>query len=194
MLFAIYLHYDKGIEYSDFYNSFIKFMLCNTETVGGRVYTKLKERFDAVTEGNAGLVWEDRRFGDVGWPSEEFVFLNIAIEAETFYSEVHEFLSQYFDDKELFEDLFEYQKKVVKFPFKDRIEIENKYDFKAYFSDILCGTPTVLNKKNCLNVIASPVKCNTWKDYARYIIWYGRKDSRNIYLDEIKVQETEKKK
>ena len=187
MLFALYLHNNKGIRYSDFYNSFIEYMFSNPDTVCGKVFIGLQERFTAVTEGKASLVWEDKRFGNVGWASEEFAFLNIAIEEEKFYNEIYEFISQYFDDKDLFINLFEYQKNTVKFPFKDTIDFESDYDFKAYFSDILCGKEAVLSKRKCRNIVEAPVNCNSWSDYARYVIWYGKKNSRNIYLDEINV-------
>lgn len=195
MMFALYLHYEKGIDYSAFYESFIEYMLQNESTTGGRIFRKLQERFEKVARGDEGLVWEDRRFGDVGWPSEEFVFLNTAIEVESFYSEIKDFLKRFFDDAELFESLFTYQKNTVKLPFKDIIEFDCDYNFKEYFSLILCGNNATLQKIRCKNVIASPVKCNSWADYARFIIWYGRKDSRNIYLDEIEVTDlTEDKK
>lgn len=185
MLFALYLHYEKGIRYSDFYESFILYMLENKSTVGGRVFASLKNRFDEVAKGNAGLVWEDRRFGDVGWPSEEYAFLNVAVEFDEFYSEIKDFLKGFFDDSELFENLFVYQKEVVKMPFKERIEFTCAYDFKSYFSSVLCGNHTGLKKVSCKNIVEKPVSCSSFKDYARYVIWYGRKDSRNIYLDEI---------
>lgn len=187
MLFALYLNNEKNITYSDFYTKFIDFMFSHPDSVGGKIFTNLKERFEAVAEGEAGLVWEDRRFGDVGWPSEEFAFLNAAFEAEKFYSEIKEFLSSFFDDSEIFENLFAYQQNVVKMPFTESIDFECGYDFKDYFSNLLCGTSAVLKKTPCRYTVPNPVKCNSWQDYARYVVWYGRKDSRNIYLDEIKV-------
>ena len=187
MLFALYLHHNNGIKYSDFYNSLIEFMLSHPDMVSGKIFSGLRERFRAVTTGNASLVWEDKRFGNVGWPSEEFAFLNIAIEEEKFYNEIYGFISQYFDDKELLANLFKYQKNIVKFPFKDAIDFECEYDFKTYFSDILCGKEAILNKRKCRNIVKVPVNCSSWSDYARYVIWYGKKNSRNIYLDEIEV-------
>lgn len=185
--FALYLHNEKGVKYSDFYKRFIDFMFENPTTVGGKIYLKLKERFQAVAEGEAGLVWEDRRFGDVGWPSEEFAFLNAAFEADKFYDEIKDFLEIFFGGDEAFKSLFVYQKNTVKLPFAEKVEFETEYDFKEYFSNILCGIPSDLKKIHCKNIVSSPINCKSWQDYARFIVWYGRKDSRNIYLDEIVV-------
>lgn len=184
MLFALYLHYEKGVAYSEFYEAFIDFMFTTPDSVGGQVFRKLKDRFEDVAKGKAGLVWEDRRFGDVGWPSEEFTFLNIAVDIDRFYDETESFLRGYFDDDVLFENLLLYQKNVVKLPFKEKIDFVCNYDFKAYFSDLLCGNSASLKEQTTRNII-SPIRCDSWKDYARFVIWYGRKDSRNIYLDEI---------
>lgn len=188
MLFSIYLHYEKGISYSDFYESFIEHLSSAPDTVGGRIMHKLRKKFEDVAAGIDGLVWEDRFFGDVGWPSEEFAFLNTVLEFDTFYEEIKEFIRNFFDDSELFESLFTYQKNVVKLPFKESIEFNCDYDFKDYFSDILQGKYTELKKTCCRNIVKNTVNCTNWHDYARYVIWYGRKDSRNIYLDEIDVQ------
>ena len=187
MMFALYLHDKKGLKYSEFYKSFIAFMAGNPDTVCGKIYSKLTERFEKVAKGEAGLVWEDRRFGDVGWPSEEFAFLNAAYESERFYSEIKGFLKPFFDGDDVFEDLFIYQKSTVKLPFADKIDFECGYDFKRYFSGLLCGENAKLEKIRCRNTVNQPVRCGSWQDYARFIVWYGRKDSRNIYLDEISV-------
>lgn len=188
MMFALYLYNEKGVKFSDFYQSFIDKVLSDESTVGGLVYSRLKARFEAVTRGEDGVVWVDRRFGNVGWTPEEFAFLNVAIEVDKFYEEAEPFLREYFDDEELFENLFAYQKNVVKLPFRDDITLETQYNFKDYFYNVLCLNPAKPERKKCVNKITT-VKCNSWEDYARYVVWYGRKESRNIYLDEIEVTE-----
>ncbi len=185
ILFAIYLHYEKNIKYSDFYKSFADYVLNQSDGVCGRVCQKLLARFTEVSQGINGIVWEDRRFGDVGWTTEEYLFLNIAYEFDKFYDETEVFLKQYFEDEQLFNDLFRFQKNIVKLPSKKKIEFVTKFNFKQYFSEILCGKYIPLQKEKCLNVISTPVKYDNWIDYARFVIWYGRKDSRNIYIDEI---------
>jgi len=190
MFFALYLRHEKGISYSEFYEKFIEHLFTAPDTVGGKIFTELKQSFRRVTNGKGSPVWKDSRFGNVGWPAEEYAFLNIAIDIERFYNETAYFLKTFFDDDDLFENLLLYQKNVVKLPFKQRIEFVSAYNFKDYFSKILCGKPIPLNKKTCKNIIEKPVLCNSWADYARYIIWYGKKDSRNIYIDEIETKET----
>ena len=187
MLFAIYLHYEKKLSYSDFYKSFINYSLNKQDSLCFELCNQLLTRFSEVSKGENTLVWEDRRFGDVGWTTEEFLFLNIAFEFDRFYEETKEFLSQYFEDKQLFNNLLSFQKNIIKLPSTDTLEFKTAFDFKHYFSEILYGRYDKLEKTDCTNIIANPVSYNNWIDYARYVIWYGRKDSRNIYLEEIDV-------
>ena len=189
MLPALYLHYEKNIKYSDFYKQLVKYALSNPNTVAGKIFSMLKKRFEQVSKGNGSLVFEDIRFGKVGWPAEEFAFLNIAVNLDTFYKETADFLETFFDDKALFNSLFLYQKHVLKLPFADNIKFVCDYDFKHYFTNILCGNYLPLEKKQCLNIIENPIQCSSWEDFARHIVWYGKKDSRKIYLDEIKISD-----
>ncbi len=186
MLPALYLYHDKGVKYSEFYKKLIEFARENPETVVGKILKKLTERFAAVARGEAGVVWEDRFFGDVGWPAEEYDYLNTVKEFDVFYSEIKEFLKEFFGEDEVFDELFSYQKQVVKRPFVKEIEFSSEYDFKSYFAELLCNNRAELQKKHCDYRVEKPIKCDDWKSYARYVVWYGRKDSRKIYVDEIK--------
>ena len=186
--FALYLKNEKGIEYSRFYSRLMEFMSSNPQTVCGRVFSQLKSRFEDVVEGKCSTVWVDRRFGDVGWLPEEFAFLNIAYEFEKFYDEIEKFLRDFFDDDVVFENLLRYQKNVVKLPMSETVEFDSLYNFKEYFSDILCGNRTSVKKIRCRYLIRNTVNYDNWKDYARYVLWYSRKDSRNIYLEEIETK------
>lgn len=184
MMFALYLHYEKGVGYSEFYTSLINYLESNPDSIGGKVLAEIKERFSEVSNGNACPVFVDEKFGKVGWPVEEYLFLSIAWNIERFYEEITPFLSGYFTDDTIFEPLMEYQKKTLKLPFTDDFELETEADFREYFYNIICGNYKPLNKVTTKYKIPT-VKCNSWEDYARYIVWYGRKDSRNIYLEEI---------
>ncbi len=187
MLLALYLHDKKGVKYSDFYNKFVDFMFANPESAGGRIYIRLKEKLEAVARGVEALVWEDSLFGEVGWASEEYLFLCIALEADKFYDEAEAFVKEFFGGDEAFADLWLYQRETLKLPFKETIEFESGYNFKSYFSDLLCGKPAELKKAKCTNRITATVKCKSWKDYAHAVVWYGKKDKRSIYLDEIEI-------
>ncbi|MBR0509005.1 MAG: radical SAM protein [Clostridia bacterium] len=183
--FALYLHEANGVPYADFYKSLLSFLSGRPDTLGGRIFAGLGSRFTAVTREEAGLVFEDRRFGEVGWPAEEYAFLNIAYEIDRFYSEIKPFLLSYFTDMPLFDALLDFQRRALKLPEAGVQTIETAYDFKAYFSAILCGGGAELKKTPCMYTVSDPVACRDWPSYARYVVWYGRKDRRNVYLSEL---------
>ncbi len=185
MLPAMYLYNEKGVAYSDFYKKFIDFSFANPETVVGKIYNKLAKRFASVARGEAGAVWEDRFFGDVGWPSEEYVYLNTVKDFDKFYVEIKDFVKSFFNADKVFDDLFAYQQNVVKLPFKNKLKFSSEYDFKSYFAELLRSNTARLEKKHCDYAVNKPIKCNDWKSYARYVVWYGKKDSRKIYIDEV---------
>lgn len=190
MLFAVFLHFEKGLNYSNFYRDLIHHILSTPDTIAGKIFTDIKIRFEQTAKGENSPIWKNEQFGNVGWPPEEIAFLCIAKEIEKFYDEISDFLAEFFSDYDLFKNLLIYQKNSIKLPFKDYIEFDTAYNFKDYFSVILRGGYKQLDKIHCKNIIAAPVNCSSWEDYARHIIWYGKKDSKNIYLDELKIEKT----
>ena len=191
MCAAVFLHCTQGIKYSDFYLSLLKFFEDHSGTVGGRAIDKIKKRLEGVTRERNGLVFEDRRFGDVGWPEEEFAAIFCMNELDGFYNEVKPFVSGFFTDKELFEELYNYQMQCIKRPRGSLPGAEDgcfhcEYNFKEYFSDILSGaTDPVLKKEPHDYKITKYAPCTDIKEYAKNIVWFGRKTVRKIYLDEI---------
>ncbi len=189
LCFALYLHYAKGLKYSDFYLELLRFFEANSATLGGEVTEKIRKRLEDVTHEKAGLVFEDRRFGNVGWPEEEYAVINCMYDTRRFYREIKPFLARLFDDREFFEELFGYQIWCLKTPFEKKEKLHCDYDFRSYFSRALSGEAVTLpEKKRSCYVIANPIDVKSWEDYAVKTVWYGRKTVRKIYLDEIETQ------
>lgn len=186
LCFALYLHQAQNVPYSAFYQDLIRELAAHPETVAGQAIARLQKQFQAAAEAKGGLVMQDARFGNIGWPPEEYLLLSVAYEAERFYQEIRPFLASYFADEQLLDALLLYQQKSLKLPAcTAEISFVCGYDFCSYFRRLLCGQTAALQKRTCVYRIRSTVPYSTWPDYARYIIWYGRKDSRNIYLQEM---------
>ncbi len=185
LFFALWLHEMKDVRYSDFYQSFIDFSFAHPETVAGHVFDTLKRRFVDVTREKEGLVCLDGRFGPVGWPPEEYAFLMAAYELDRFYDELRDFLASFVGDGEVFEALFRYQKNTLKLPRMKVREFESAYDFKTFFTQIICNVPAKLEKRPIRYRIARPLEFDSWAEYAKVVVWFGRKDRHNFYLDEL---------
>lgn len=178
--FAIYLYYERGIRYTDFYEKFLKWAQENPETVAGRVFSWLGKIYDDILEGHGTLTYYNNKFGDLTWPLEEGLFLQVIYECDSFYKEVEGFLETYNIDEHLFKDLFEYQKNIIKRPGTGDKILLLRYDFATYFSKIYENAYTSL-PVNITEILISSVKLpGGWPDFAKEIVWFGRKGGKMI--------------
>ena len=181
---AIYLHSECGIRYSDFYGSLLNFLLNETES---NIFREIKERISNITDNNAEAVVYDETFGNAAWPFEEYAFLRTVYDKDSFYEDIKPFIGRYITDEALLEDLLSYQKSVIK-SVNDKIHsFCAEHDWKNYFGNILSGSeyrkPEA--KKVCYT-LDEPHTVHSWDEYARKVLWYGRRGGKNIYTSEIK--------
>ena len=178
--FAIYLYYEKNIPYMDFYEALIGWAEKNPDTVCGRVYAWLNDKYRKVLTGDGSLTCHIKEFGELTWPLEEGAFLKIILEYDRFYREIKEFLKGYFDGGRLPEELFEYQRAVVKTPHSKGTVLELSYDFYSFFSHAYANEPCRLRERvHKLKLDAEEVPSDL-KEFAVNTIWFGRKGGQNI--------------
>lgn len=176
---AVYLRKAKNISYYDFYMALYNWIK-NESKVVSRILNTVCAKVDPFLRGESNLFFADERFGDIYWAFDEGFFLSCVAEFDDFYNDVKSFLQRYFDEEnELFEDLFKYQKEMICLPGKASVRISTFYDWQNYFEHIF---DPEFSKPKALPVTlvteASPV--NTWVDYGREIIWYGKRSGRTI--------------
>lgn len=179
--FSLYLYKEGICSYKDFYTSVLSFFMNNKDTVAGRAYAIIEEKLDAVLSERDTLSICDSRFGTVQWPFEEYLFLSCVYSLDEFYDEAKDFLGGYFEDKELFSELFEFQKQMIKRPFDTEKKFLCKYNFPLYFNSLLDGKEREFaREENEIHITARPF--DNWEIYAKVIAWYGRKDSVCTYI------------
>ena len=84
-------------------------------------------------------------------------------------------------NQEIFEQLLNFQRCIVKKPYDTNITITAKYDFFDYFNNLLDGKEATLIKKDVeAEICARPFE--NWEMYAKKVVWYGRKDSSCTYI------------
>lgn len=179
--FALHLYNDKICSYKKFYTSLLEFALKNPSTVIGKAFAEISYRLDDVINEKGTPNCVDSRFGNVMWTFEEYAYLCTIYEADKFFGEITPFLLQFFEDKEFFSHLLEFQKKMLKQPFTTDFTINTEYDFNLYFNNLLNGKAAKLNKKNCVLTVQSK-PFTSWEEFARVVAWYGRKDSNCTYI------------
>ena len=185
IFFALYLRYVKNLKYSDFYCAFRAHLDAHPETVAGNAMRVIRNKLRAVTQAKATACFTDPRFGDISWPPEEYFFLLTMFEADRFYTEIRDFLKPYFEDEELFRSLLAFQRSVMKRPMQQPIEVNCAYDFKPFFIGALQNEALSLKKKTGTYTVKEPAYYKDWTDYARFVVWYGKKDSKAYYLEQL---------
>ncbi|MCL2513511.1 MAG: radical SAM protein [Oscillospiraceae bacterium] len=185
--FAVYLYYEKNVEYKDFYLKLLD-LLKNGDALAGKVFAALREKLAGAVKGQGSLVCYDEKYGTVTWTLEEFAFLELISEKDRFYAETEDFLRSFGMEKNIFENLFRFQKSMVKTISNPRAETELDYNFTAYFKNRINGREAVLEKKRNKIVVEDPDATENWADYARYTVWYKRRGGQNTYLDTAEVK------
>lgn len=181
--FAVYLFYEKGVRYDDFYSRLIEWSAANENTLCGKIFAEFTKKLSGVPEGNGSRTYMNKRYGNIVWPLEEGAFLDILPHSELFYQEIENFFSEFDIESSVFRNLMAYQIAMMKRPGKCKFELSLDYDFHRYFGKIYVHAHSELESiKNILHL--NDDKCaKTWKEYATENVWYGRNDSRTLFRD-----------
>lgn len=176
--FAIYLRKAKNISYYDFYMNLYNWIEHESTTVK-RILERTCETFESFFKGKGNLYFADMRFGNIYWDFDDGLFLCCAAELDAFYEDVNIFLKRYFDNDEIYNDLFNYQKEMICLPNIAAKKIHTIYDWSNYFKHIFDADFKEPEKiSTTLSIQKS--ETNNWIDYSREIIWYGKRNGRTI--------------
>ncbi|MBE6756037.1 MAG: hypothetical protein E7555_06230 [Ruminococcaceae bacterium] len=177
--FAIYLHNAMGVPYYNFYNSFINFF-SEREGVIGDTIRRISRCIESTAEGEVDLSYINREFGDITWPYEEAMLLDYIYKLDDFYRESEEFIKDFGIEEDIMKELMSYQKNLIVTPFGNDVKSTYNYNWKEYFYNILANKEAKLEKKeNSLRFFAADVPSD-WENYAKKIIWYGRRNKKTI--------------
>lgn len=191
--YAIYLRKELDIRYTDFYEKFIEFCSAHPDTVGGRILSWLRQKFQTVIDGNGSLTYKDKSFGKLQWPLEEACFLMVIKELERFREETDNFVASFFRDRAVFEDLKKYQETVVKTPLSHPITLSFRHDWYKYFHVVYLNSYEPLKEGNFTMAFNPGEIYKDLPEFAIHTIWYGRRGGQNIVSD-IRYIDTESEK
>ncbi len=178
---AMYLRHEKNVSYKEFYEQLIDWLDRQGEnTSGGGAYAHLKQLTVDVSEGRGTFSVPYGEKEIITWSFEEYIFFRLARNLNGFYDEFIEFAKQFEIENDIFESLVSYQKSIIKQPFKGNCEIENNYDFHSYFTGIYADSYSPLIKEKTVLRIEGEA-FDGWDEYARFCIWYGRRDDAQLY-------------
>lgn len=181
--FAIYLFYELGVKYESFYEQLIEWLEANLNTVSGKAFAVIHEEIMKASRGQGSWFYINPIFGNITWPFEEGLFLELTYHYEQVFSEIKGFLKSFKIEQPIFDELLRYQKEMLKLPGKTIFEFQFNYDFHKYFNNIYIG------KKVNLDTIKNTIRINDrnvpekWDEYAIKVVWYGRRGGNNLYTD-----------
>lgn len=176
--FAIYLRLEKGVSSYEFYNRLYDFIYEENKGFLNETFVSLYER-KADTK-TADWTYKRDIFGTTGWYFEEGAFLEMVTHGDVFWDEIRPFLKSFDIEEDLFEELFIYQKSLVRLPDVNEVELDCKYNFYKYFEAASENADPVLLKKNNKLHIKAHKEISSWYEYAREIIWFGKRHSATL--------------
>ncbi len=179
--FALYLHFEKNVSYYDFYNDLCDYIYRTDKGFLHNFFVRLYER-KADTK-TADWTYKRDVFGTTGWYFEEGAFLEMVYHSDEFWKSIRAFLEKQNIDSELFDELFRYQKSLIRMPGVNEINIVSEYNFYPYFESIIEGDKIPLKKVRSTLKIKSNKSISDWAEYAREIIWFGKRYNATIMVN-----------
>lgn len=172
--FAIYLYNEMGIPYEKFYDGALDFFENNPDLLISKLYFDIKEKSDELSKGiiNRKLIFEPS--GAIVWDDHEYVVLHVLSQLDRFYDEMLPYLKSYNIDSDIFEDLLNYQRNIMRKPNDETKTVSLNYDVHNYLKESYVNNKSPLNKKNHTLIMRDSKVMDNWQDFGKFVIWYGR--------------------
>ncbi|MBQ3537120.1 MAG: radical SAM protein [Clostridia bacterium] len=172
---AIYMRKVHGMPYKDFYTSLLGYVKGQNGSVLSEIFTHIKDHLSDVAEAKESIGFYDDRFGKISYEPDEHMFLCCVYEHEKVYEELRSFLGT-LTDAGTADTLISYQKAILNLPDKEDSEVTFPVNFYSFFSSAEKGEDIPLIASEEKLILSSPVKTSSWEDYARFSVWYGRRN------------------
>ena len=179
---AIRLRLENNISYSEFYTR-LSIWLREKDGCAWNLFPDIYRKISLVSKGiNEQYVYDDV-FGSVYWPMDEGAFLNIIRHYDAFFEDIKEFASGLTDLDDITLQVIGFCKATVRIPEPCKTPSYFDYDFPSYFRAALENTPIKLGEKRCRVDASSLRKYDVLSDYAREIVWFGRRSQKLNLLE-----------
>ncbi|MCH5199213.1 MAG: radical SAM protein [Oscillospiraceae bacterium] len=182
--FAKYIFFEKQISYKEFYEKLILWAENNPQTVLGKYCREMQEKLSAKKFGKViSRSYINSDFGEIDWPMEEGMCLEIISNAESFFEEIRNFTDSFHIEADICEELIKYQYLILRKPFDTEQSAEFSYDFYRFFRNIDILNYSPLQKTTNTLTFTNSIKTKNPADFAMKIVWFGRKSAKIIYSE-----------
>lgn len=177
--YAIYLHFMHQVSYYDFYTSFLDHFY-KKEGLIGSTLRKMTHSMRNMAKGLVDFSYVDPSYGDISWPYEEAILLAFIGHIDLFYEELQPFLRGLIPDEAELTELMRYQKDMIVRPGENDVTERFSRNYGDWFVSIQDNRPINLESGDFAYRFTAQNIPDSWQDYARYIVWYGRRNKRTL--------------
>lgn len=170
---AIYLYYERGIPYEDIYKMVVRYAKKYEESVIHPAYEYLYSYYKAISEEAPIELYSNGLFGDVTWQPKKVPHLATIYRLDEFYWEIKPSLRYLGIEEEIIDELIEFQKVMLKLPFRNNYSVEFKRDWISFYNNALSGNSKPLEEKRIRVSVNNKTHTTNWKDYALEAVWFG---------------------
>lgn len=172
--FAIYLHNEMGVPYDRFYDGILCYYEENPSLFGAGLCREIKERAAELSLGVNNRKLQFAPCGDIIWDDHEYFVLNALYRKDDFYNEMLPYLRRFGIPDDVFADLLNYQKNILRAPFSEACTADLRYDVHGYLSDAYVNDIHPLTMRAHTLVMRDSDPKNDWPSFGKHVIWYGR--------------------
>lgn len=172
-VFAIYLFYEMGVSYNEFYDGLIDFFNSNRDMRSYKFYSDILE---IVENRSYGKPYTKKTFppcGELVWHDYEYLSMSYLEEADIFYGEMLPYLRSFGIPDDIFSDLLAYQRAIMRSPYSLSETVELSYDLHPYFTAVYESEREPLQKRRNRLIMTDTDHYSEWKDFGKYVVWFG---------------------
>ena len=142
------------------------------------MWNNFKDKYESSLAGDWN--YYNEKFGNVTWFFEEGAFIEITDNYNDYMSELFEFLLKFKIDDDLFSQLSDYQKLMLRKPYDKETTAIFNYSLFDYFENKTKGRPACLKKARTIITVTPKTNYSTVSDYAKETVWFGRRRGATI--------------
>ena len=181
---AIFFRFYCNVSYKNFYIEFVKFCEKNSSIILREEIDNLENFLNKALKGKGfGTVLLE--YSDISWPIEEATYLRLSSKLTKLFDEIKNFIGQIIKfynldiEKQVIDDLILMQISSITTYLESKDFIDLTYDIPGFIKNAKKGDLIKIKKGHFSYKVKDNSKyLNKKKDFAREIVWYGRKGGK----------------
>ena len=171
---AIYLYYEKKVPYEKFYNSVVDLCKNSDNETLNHAYRSLYNFYKDVGLEKPIELYSNDVYGKISWPPKHVAHMDAIYRLEEYYDAMMPLFESYGINKDILDEIIEYQKCTLKRPGHNNYSRDFTYGWHEYFTKAIAGEYEPLKKYANRITVSNEKNPDNWTDYAREAAWFGK--------------------